>query len=62
MPPPGREPCDEHDRKLRPEVALLYDGSFRWYGSLAEFRLSTNPYVEQFRSGSLRGPMQPAEL
>ena len=43
-------------------VALLYDGSFRWYGSLAEFRLSTNPYVEQFRSGSLRGPMQPAEL
>ena len=44
------------------QVALLYDGSFRWYGSLAEFRLSTNAYVEQFRNGSLHGPMQPADL
>ena len=43
------------------KVALLYDGKFRWTGSLAEFRASTNDYVEQFRSGSLRGPMQPAE-
>ena len=41
---------------------LLYDGSFRWNGSLEEFRCTTNPYVVQFRSGSLRGPMQPAEI
>jgi phospholipid/cholesterol/gamma-HCH transport system ATP-binding protein len=41
---------------------LLYDGSFRWNGSLEEFRRTTNPYVVQFRSGSLRGPMQPAEI
>jgi phospholipid/cholesterol/gamma-HCH transport system ATP-binding protein len=43
-------------------VILLYDGRFRWQGSLKEFRESDNPYVVQFRSGSLQGPMQPAEL
>jgi phospholipid/cholesterol/gamma-HCH transport system ATP-binding protein len=43
-------------------VILLYDGHFRWDGSLEEFRLSDDPYVRQCRSGSLRGPMQPAEL
>ncbi len=43
-------------------VVLLYDGLFRWSGSLAEYRSTTDPYVIQFRSGSLRGPMQPAEL
>jgi phospholipid/cholesterol/gamma-HCH transport system ATP-binding protein len=42
-------------------VALLYDGRFRWVGSVEDFRSSTNPYVVQFRSGSLHGPMQPAE-
>jgi phospholipid/cholesterol/gamma-HCH transport system ATP-binding protein len=42
-------------------VALLYEGRFRWSGSVEDFRISTNPYVVQFRSGSLRGPMQPAE-
>ncbi|MCS5698086.1 ATP-binding cassette domain-containing protein [Cyanobium sp. FGCU-52] len=43
-------------------VALLYDGRFRWTGSVAEFHETPNPYVVQFRTGSLRGPMQPAEL
>ena len=43
-------------------VILLYDGHFRWDGSLEAFRVSDDPYVRQFRSGSLRGPMQPAEL
>ncbi len=42
-------------------VALLYDGRFRWVGAVEDFRVSTNPYVVQFRSGSLHGPMQPAE-
>ncbi len=42
-------------------VALLYDGRFRWIGAVEDFRVSTNPYVVQFRSGSLQGPMQPAE-
>jgi phospholipid/cholesterol/gamma-HCH transport system ATP-binding protein len=43
-------------------VILLYDGHFRWHGTLAEFRSCDDPYVVQFRSGSLLGPMQPAEL
>ena len=44
------------------QVVLLYDGEFRWSGSLDDYRTTTNPYVMQFRSGSLNGPMQPAEL
>jgi phospholipid/cholesterol/gamma-HCH transport system ATP-binding protein len=43
-------------------VVLLYDGLFRWTGSLDDYRTTADPYVVQFRSGSLRGPMQPAEL
>lgn len=43
-------------------VALLYDGCFRWYGTLDDFNRTSNPYVVQFRSGSLEGPMQPKEL
>ncbi|WP_225323184.1 ABC transporter ATP-binding protein [Synechococcus sp. RSCCF101] len=43
-------------------VVLLYDGRFRWTGSVEDFRCSDNAYVRQFRSGSLDGPMQPAEL
>ena len=42
-------------------VLMLYGGRFRWQGSVEEFRHTDNPYVEQFRTGSLRGPMQPAE-
>lgn len=44
------------------KVVLLYDGLFRWTGSLDEYRNTSDPYVVQFRSGSLNGPMQPAEL
>ena len=43
-------------------VVLLYDGLFRWQGSVDEFQTSENPYVLQFRTASLSGPMQPAEL
>lgn len=43
-------------------VILLYDGQFRWQGSLAEFQTGDNPYVLQFRTGNLQGPMQPTEL
>ena len=43
-------------------LVLLYDGRFRWQGTVEEFRSTDNPYVEQFRSGSLRGPMQPKEV
>ena len=43
-------------------VVLLYDGQFRWSGTVGEYRSCSDPYVVQFRSGSLLGPMQPAEL
>ena len=43
-------------------VVLLYEGKFRWSGTVEEYRSCSDPYVVQFRSGSLRGPMQPAEL
>ena len=42
-------------------VLMLYDGQFRWEGSVDAFSSTDNPYVVQFRTGSLRGPMQPAE-
>ena len=42
-------------------VVMLYDGQFQWEGSVDAFRTTDNPYVVQFRTGSLRGPMQPAE-
>jgi phospholipid/cholesterol/gamma-HCH transport system ATP-binding protein len=42
-------------------LLLLYDGRFQWSGSVDDFHASDNPYVVQFRTGSLRGPMQPAE-
>jgi len=44
------------------QVVLLYDGRFRWQGSVEAFQVSENPYVLQFRTASLNGPMQPAEL
>lgn len=43
-------------------VAMLYDGHLQWCGAIADFTTTDNPYVAQFRSGSLQGPMQPAEL
>ena len=43
-------------------VVLLYGGLFRWQGSVADFQTTDNPYVVQFRTASLSGPMQPAEL
>jgi phospholipid/cholesterol/gamma-HCH transport system ATP-binding protein len=42
-------------------VVMLYAGQFRWDGSIEEFRQTDNPYVRQFRTGSLHGPMQPSE-
>ncbi|WP_320668334.1 ABC transporter ATP-binding protein [Prochlorococcus sp. MIT 1307] len=43
------------------KVLMLYGGKFQWAGSIEEFRESKNPYVNQFRTGSLQGPMQPAD-
>ncbi len=42
-------------------VLMLYGGKFQWEGTIKEFKESENPYVNQFRTGSLQGPMQPAD-
>jgi phospholipid/cholesterol/gamma-HCH transport system ATP-binding protein len=42
-------------------VILLYGGQFRWSGTAEQYRECTDPYVVQFRTGSLNGPIQPAE-
>ncbi len=42
-------------------VLMLYEGKFQWDGSIEEFKQSDDPFVKQFRTGSLQGPMQPAE-
>ncbi|MEB3266114.1 MAG: ATP-binding cassette domain-containing protein [Cyanobacteriota bacterium] len=47
--------------RVAERVVLLYGGRLRWQGSADQFRSSDDPFVAQFRSGSLRGPMQPAE-
>ncbi len=43
------------------KVAMLCGGKFQWHGSIDDFRQTNNPYVEQFRTGSLTGPMQHIE-
>ena len=43
-------------------VILLYDGKFQWEGSIDQFKQSENPYIKQFRTGNLQGPMQPEDL
>ena len=42
-------------------IVMLYDGRFQWDGTVDDYRTTENPYVVQFRTGNLRGPMQPAE-
>jgi phospholipid/cholesterol/gamma-HCH transport system ATP-binding protein len=49
-------------RRSSERVAMLYDGRIQWLGGIEEFERTDNPYVVQFRTGSLDGPMQPAEL
>ena len=41
---------------------MLYGGKFRWEGSVHDFKNSNDPYVYQFRTGKLEGPMQPKEI
>jgi phospholipid/cholesterol/gamma-HCH transport system ATP-binding protein len=41
---------------------MLYQGRLQWLGPVQDFGQTDNPYVVQFRTGSLSGPMQPAEI
>ncbi len=40
-------------------VLMIYGGVIKWDGSIDDFKESNNPYIEQFRNGSLNGPIQP---
>ncbi len=40
-------------------VLMLYGGKIQWDGSIKEFKESQNPFIKQFRTGSLQGPIQP---
>ncbi len=42
-------------------VLMLYGGKFQWDGTIEEFKKTQNPFISQFRTGSLQGPMQPSE-
>ena len=42
-------------------VILLYGGKFQWDGSIDQFKQSENTYVKQFRTGNIKGPMQPED-
>ncbi len=40
-------------------VLMLYEGCIQWDGTIQEFKESNNPYIKQFRTGNLQGPIQP---
>lgn len=46
-------------RRAADHVVMLYGGCAQWHGSVQGFEVTDNPYVRQFRSASLQGPMQP---
>ncbi len=44
--------------KVGTRLVMLYDGVIIWSGTPDETRNSTNPYVQQFISGSATGPIE----
>jgi len=44
-------------RKIADKVAMLYNGRFIWFGSVADLYNSSNAYVEQFIHGNAEGPI-----
>ncbi|WP_204103097.1 MULTISPECIES: ABC transporter ATP-binding protein [Spirulina sp. CCY15215] len=45
-------------RRTADRVAFLYDGKLSWEGSVAEIDTTDNPFVQQFFSASLQGPIR----
>ena len=43
-------------------VVMIYGGKFQWDGSIEDFKKTKNPFIKQFRTGSLEGPMKPKEI
>lgn len=44
--------------KIADFVAMIYDGKTIFNGTVEEFKNSDNPYVRQFTSGSMEGPIK----
>ena len=39
-------------------IVMLHEGKIVWSGPPAEFAITTNPYITQFREGSSKGPIR----
>lgn len=44
--------------KIADYVTMIYDGKTTFKGSVEEFKNTDNPYVRQFTSGSMEGPIK----
>jgi phospholipid/cholesterol/gamma-HCH transport system ATP-binding protein len=44
-------------RRTGKRLILLYQGQVQWQGTWDELEVSENPYLQQFMSGSVQGPM-----
>lgn len=40
------------------KIAMLHEGKIVWIGPSEEFKTTTNPYIVQFREGSVGGPIR----
>ncbi len=52
---------DSTIRRTADRIVLLDRGKVRWMGQVSEIDSANDPYVQQFFSGSLEGPIQPRE-
>lgn len=44
-------------RKIADRVAMLYQGKIIWDGPVSEIDNADNPYLQQFVSGDIEGPL-----
>jgi phospholipid/cholesterol/gamma-HCH transport system ATP-binding protein len=49
-------------RRTADRVCFLYKGKVRWDGPVSELDTTDNPYIRQFFTASLTGPIQPTSL
>jgi phospholipid/cholesterol/gamma-HCH transport system ATP-binding protein len=45
-------------RRTADRLVMLYDGSIQWQGEVSKIDRSDNPFIRQFFSGSIDGPIQ----
>ena len=51
---------DSTIRRTADQVIFLYDGKVRWQGPITEIDETSNPYMRQFFSSAVEGPIKPA--